>query len=171
MRQTIIPAQITTVEDKIAGNFSLTQIMLLLLPLFIATFIYASLPVRFEFTLYKLILMFLAFVICGMLALRVKGKVVFQWLIILLRYNLRPRYYVFNKNDSTERTIVFPFKVAKKKAILEKQLLSKESSKLTRLKVADLVHIERVLHDPRIILSFKFARKGGMDVDISQVKH
>jgi hypothetical protein len=42
MRTTVIPAQITTVEDRIAANLNLTQIILLLASLFVATFIGTS---------------------------------------------------------------------------------------------------------------------------------
>ena len=41
MRTTVIPAQITTVEDKIAGSLNLTQILILMIPVFWATIVYA----------------------------------------------------------------------------------------------------------------------------------
>ena len=34
MRTTVVPAQVTTVEDKIAGNLGLSQLLLLTLPVF-----------------------------------------------------------------------------------------------------------------------------------------
>lgn len=44
MRSTVIPAQVTTVEDTIAGNLTITQIMLLIAPVLLSTAIYAVVP-------------------------------------------------------------------------------------------------------------------------------
>ena len=46
MRSTVIPAQITTVEDKIAGNFNLVQILLMMAPVLIATLLYTIIPTQ-----------------------------------------------------------------------------------------------------------------------------
>ena len=53
MRTTVIPAQITTVEDRIGANLNLTQIVLLLASLFIATFIYATFPPKLVISFFK----------------------------------------------------------------------------------------------------------------------
>lgn len=108
MRSQVIPAQITTVEDKIAGDFSLTQIMLLLLPVLISSFIYAFLPPGMTFVFYKLILAGIFAVASITLAIRVKGRIIASWLVVLMRYNLRPKYYVYNKNSDTYREIIQP---------------------------------------------------------------
>ena len=76
MRSQVIPAQITTVEDKIAGDFSLTQIMLLLSPVLIATFIYAFLPPTMMLVWYKLALALFFVVVCLTLTKQVKGKII-----------------------------------------------------------------------------------------------
>jgi hypothetical protein len=39
MRTRVIPAQITTVEDRIAGNLNLTQILLLMIPVILGTYL------------------------------------------------------------------------------------------------------------------------------------
>jgi len=38
--------------------------------------------------------------VCLTLAVRVKGTLLLNWLITIGRYNLRPRRYVLDKNDS-----------------------------------------------------------------------
>lgn len=40
MKTTVVPAQITTVEDKIAGSLTFTQIIMLVIPLLTSTAIY-----------------------------------------------------------------------------------------------------------------------------------
>ena len=100
MRTTIIPAQITTVEDKIAGNLNLTQILILMVPVFITAVIFALIPPTIKLVGYKLILILFLAIICLILALRVKGRVLFNWLLILSQFKLRPKIFVFNKNDN-----------------------------------------------------------------------
>lgn len=106
MRTTIIPAQITTVEDTIAGNLNLTQILLLISSLFINTFIYSFLPARLAFTTYKIPFMVLVFASCIVLSLRIKQRIVLNWLVILATYAIRPHLYLFNKNAEFTRQII-----------------------------------------------------------------
>jgi len=103
MRSTIIPAQVTTVEDTIAGSLNLTQILLLVSSLFINTFIYTLLPTRLAFTLYKIPLMIGVLCICITLSIRVKQRLILNWLVILATYSVRPHLYVFNKNTQILR--------------------------------------------------------------------
>src|SRR3990167_7044697 len=108
MRSTVIPAQITTVEDRIAGNLNLTQMILLIIPVLWTMVVYILLFPTMQFATYKLPIIGLVTIFCLFLAIRVKGKVVIQWLIILLRYNLRPKYYLFDKNEAYLRDIDLP---------------------------------------------------------------
>src|SRR5438045_2898426 len=103
MRTTIVPAQITTVEDKIAGNLGLSQIMLLIAPVFGGSSLFVIFPPFFNYAAYKVVLIAITALLCGMLAVRIKGKILLFWLIAVLRYNLRPAYYVFDKNSMHNR--------------------------------------------------------------------
>jgi len=116
MKTTIIPAQVTTVEDTIAGNLNLTQIILLLVPVFLSTFIYALLPQRLAFTFYKIPLIILVSLVFIFLSLRIKGRLVFSWISILSIYFFRPHLYLFNKNTLFARDFVIPARI--KKSIL-----------------------------------------------------
>ncbi len=165
MRTTVIPAQITTVEDKIAGNLNLTQLMLMVASLFIGVFIYALLPTRLSFSLYKIPLFVIEFLICFTLSLRIKGKIVLHWLIILLSYKLRPSYYVANKNDLYLRDIVLePIIRKKKRAAVSLRKVKQEA----QLPMFNPDKIESILGISRGKLSFKF-EKGGLNA-IWQVK-
>src|SRR5581483_2108405 len=116
MKVRSIPAQITTVEDKIAGNLNLTQMILLVIPIFWIMIVYALIYPQMHFAWYKLPIILIIGLVCCVLALRIRGKVVLNWLVILLRYNSRPTFYLYDKNDSYMRTIDLPvFKSDKRK--------------------------------------------------------
>lgn len=106
MKTTIIPAQVTTVEDMIAGNFNLTQIVLLVSSLFINTFIYALVSPQLSLNVFKMTLFILVFAICCILAFRFKQRLILHWLFILATYILRPHLYVFNKNNAFARPVI-----------------------------------------------------------------
>lgn len=159
MRTTVIPAQITTVEDRIAANLNLTQIVLLLASLFIATFIYAAFPPKLGFSVYKIPLFVLIFLVCGILALRVKGRIILSWLFVLSAYYLRPKYYVYDKNDLTTRNIGFLQSPAKPK-IAHIKAIKEKSTRAQRLSISDLIRIEAMLNSPKTSFSFRFNKKG-----------
>ncbi len=117
MRTTIIPAQVTTVEDTIAGNLNLTQILLLVSSLFISTSIYALFPVRLEFSPYKIVLIYIVFLLCITLSLRIKNRVVLNWLVILGTFVIRPHVYLFDKNNESVRDFVQEKEIAPKKPV------------------------------------------------------
>ncbi len=169
MKTSVIPAQITTVEDRIAGNLNLTQIVLLLMALIIATVIYAVFPYRMQFTYYKLPLIFLGSTFCMVLALRIRGKVLLDWLLVLVRFNVRPSYYLYNKNDLYLRDFIPSEepKVTKKVAI--QQAKTKVEEKIKEATVNDLAKIEQLLVNPKFQLSFKFG-KGGLNVVASEIQ-
>ena len=81
-----------------------------------------------------MILIGLSILVCGILAIRVKGRVILNWLAVFIKFKLRPSFFVFNKNDCYLReieTIVKnnnQVKVSKKVPVLktEKTLLDLE---------------------------------------------
>ena len=168
MRTQVIPAQITTVEDKIAGSLNLTQITLLIFPAFWTIIVYALFIPRFHLSIYKLPLVILVLLVCLALSVRIKGRVVINWLVTILRYNLRPKYYVFNKNDSFLRTLDLP-DFEKKRRTLTKKTTSKEKTKIVSpVSIGNLVKLEGLFANPKYSFSFKSAKKGGLDVAFKQ---
>lgn len=171
MKTRVIPAQITTVEDKIAGNFSLTQIMLLMVPVFWTVIVYTLFPQRLHLTLYKIPLVFIALPISVGLALRIKNKIVLSWLVVLLRYQSRPKYYLFNKNDSYLRTLDLPL-FEKKQRKLFKKAESKEEikAKSPSFTISQLIKLEGMLANPLYSLSLRSNKKGGFNVALEQTQ-
>ena len=107
MKTTVVPAQVTTVEDRIIGKLGFSQIVLLMIPVFLSTGIFTLLPPVMNGALHKYVLMALSLITCGILSIRVKGKIIALWLVTVLRYNLRPKYYLFDKNTTAFRNEYF----------------------------------------------------------------
>ncbi len=169
MKTQVIPAQITTVEDKIAGNFNLTQILLLMLPVFWAAAIYSLLSPGLQFAWYKLPVILIVFVLCVLLSLRIKGKVLLNWLILIFRYNARPKYYVFNKNENFMRTLNLPLFEKKEKALASKTPVKKEVKRgAPSFSIRDLVRFENLITNPKYSFSLKSGKKEGLHVAVEQ---
>ena len=130
MKSTVIPAQVTTVEDRIAGNLSLTQILLLIAPVLLSTAIYALLPQKLAFSGYKIPLIILISILFVALAIRVKGRLALNWVGIIVTFLLRPHIYVFNKNSTASRdlSLFAPLKTQKRKAAKKEIQKSNQST-------------------------------------------
>lgn len=85
MKVTVVPAQVTTVEDRIIGSLG-SQMLLLIIPIFVSAGLFALLPPFMESALYKYILMAILAFVCCVLAIRIKGKIIALWLVTILRY-------------------------------------------------------------------------------------
>lgn len=157
MRTTIIPAQITTVEDKIAGSLNFAQILLLMVPILWGTAVYALFSPVMKVAPYKLNLFLFITILCLALAFRIKEKIVAQWLGILLRYYLRPKYYLANKNDLTERIVDFPLikSIKNIKEVTSKSVTKKQNE----LSVKELIKLEQMMNSRKLAISFRFGGK------------
>jgi TraC protein len=100
MKNIIVPAQVTNIEDKVTSSLTMSQIALLTLPVFINLAAYFLIPKPMSISIFKLAFMLLVTGACSAAAVRFKGKILLAWTIIYLRYSLRPKYFVFDKNSS-----------------------------------------------------------------------
>lgn len=168
MKTTVVPAQVTTVEDKIAGNLNFTQLLLLTLPVFLSGAIFAFLPPLMNFSSYKLIICASLVFVCMTMAIRIKGRILLQWITVIARYNLRSRYYVFNKNSSYLRNILDKDskQAAKPKTVKE---YSYQSTPAQNISTPELVRLETAVADPRSNFHLRVG-KGGLRVYIKEVK-
>ncbi len=147
MRTTVVPAQITTVEDRIAGNLTFVQVLLLVAALLLGSALYITLPPHLHLGSIKLTLICLQFVVFGGLALRIHGKIVADWLILYLRFMIRPRIYVFTKNDVTGRDILI---VQPKKITKSVQSMSKPVVSIPALSLSKKDHVGQLLDNPAL---------------------
>lgn len=153
MRTTIIPAQITTVEDKVAGSLNMTQVLILMTPILWTAIVYILLMPSMKLTSFKLVLIIISTTISGILALRIKDKIVAEWLGVLLKYRLRPKYWLYNKNDITNRIVDIP-------DIPDIVLVPRKSSRKvinkqkTEINIADLVRFEQLIDSGKVAVSY-----------------
>ncbi len=170
MKTTVVPAQITTVEDKIAGNLSFTQLLLMTTPVFLSGAIFAFVPPLMNLRSYKVIACVALAVICLTLSIRIKGKILLLWISTIGRYNVRPRYYLFNKNDSHLRSEP---EEKTKKATPEKSVKQETKKQLIPRKDVPptvLAQLENIVADPRAMFHFKTTKKGVLSVHIQEIK-
>lgn len=158
MRTTIIPAQITTVEDKIAGSLNFTQILLFMVPVLLGAAVYTLFLPFMKITPYKIGIVLVITTICLVLAIRVKEKIVAEWLVVLLRYKLRAKYYLFNKNDLTERMVDLPFIETAKN--LARTSTAPRTKSRPDLSIKELIRLEQAMSSRRLAVSFRFGGKG-----------
>ncbi|MFC1711200.1 hypothetical protein ACFLZ1_01300 [Patescibacteria group bacterium] len=156
MKTTPIPAQITTVEDKIAGNLSMVQLILLLAPLFLSVFVFAVLPDRMYFNPYKVVLIFFSLTIFLVLAIRIKERIILTWLILLISYHLRPHIFVFDKNDGYLRENKLIKNNEVKNHSINKQPKKKKANSLS---VFNLIQLENLINARNTKMVIKFNRK------------
>ncbi len=169
MRTTVIPAQITTVEDKIAGNLNLTQILILLIPVFWTTVVYAFFAPGVKLVWYKFPLILAVLFICLALAIRLKGKVALEWLMVLLKYRLRPKYYLFDKNSPYLRPRDLP--VFEKKPVFNKPKVSKIEARPPAgdFPPGEIIKLDNLLVQHNYTLSYKAGRRGGIRVALEKI--
>lgn len=169
MRTTAVPAQVTTVEDRIMGNLSFSQMILITGPLFFSAALFAVLPPFMSSSPYKYVTSGILLFLGGVLAIRVKGKILALWMITILRYNLRPKYYLFNKNSSALRDMYIS-----KKEPIEDEVKSTAPVRTTplvpRLNVAETVRTLSAIDNPTAKLRFETSKKGGLYVRLTKVE-
>jgi len=154
MRTTIIPAQITTVEDKVAGSLNMTQVLILMTPILWTAIVYILLMPTMKLTSLKLMLIIISTTISGILALRIKDKIVAEWLGVLLKYRLRPKYWLYNKNDIANRTIDIPD--IPDIAISKRKTTKKASSdQKTEINISDLVRLEKLIDSGKVAVRYQ----------------
>lgn len=159
MRTTIIPAQITTIEDKIAGSLNFTQILLLMAPVLWGTLVYTIFSPVLKIAPYKIGLVLIVTAISLILAMRVKEKIIAEWLGILLSYRLRPKYYLFTKNDLTERVVDLPFMETIKS---HKKAPLQSLKKRGELSIKELIKLEQAMNSKHLAVSFRYGGKGSV---------
>ncbi|MBU6389287.1 PrgI family protein [Patescibacteria group bacterium] len=160
MKTTIVPAQITTVEDRIIGNLTFVQVLMLMIPLITGTVSYVFLPPHLHLAYHKAIIIILQFFAFGLLASRINGKILAEWLLIFIKFTVRPKIYIFTKNDLATRVVeeMEVEKVITSKKIAKTKTATEISDKAVSL--SDQQKIEQLLVDPTFSLRFQFAKKG-----------
>ena len=158
MRTTIIPAQITTVEDKIAGSLNMTQILILMFPVLGTAILYILFPPGMKLVLYKLMAVTLVVIVCVTLIIRVKGKIIAEWIGVVLRYQLRPKFWIYNKNDLTSRTVDIP-DIPESIQVIKRPLNKLLNTLASEPSISDLVKIEQLIGSGKVAVRYQLGGK------------
>ena len=97
MKQTVVPAQVTTVEDKIAGNISFTQMLLLVTPVFFGGLSFILLPPFLKYSPYKVAIWALIAVVLIQLGIRIRGRIFLDWIGVKPVCNSRPDDVIYSE--------------------------------------------------------------------------
>lgn len=168
MKVTVVPAQVTTVEDRIAGSLSFSQMMLLALPVFGGGLLYIVLPPYGATSIYKIVILTVFAVLCGVLAIRIRGKIVLNWLAVLIRYKARPKYYLFDKRSIANREQ----HSLKHASVPSMEINTDEIAKepIHKLAFADAMRVMTTIENPASHIRFETTKKGGLRVHLAEVK-
>ncbi len=169
MKVAVVPAQITSVEDKIAGNLGINQLILLVAPVFTSSALFILIPPFMAAPAYKIVIMVLISLMFCVSAIRIKGKILLHWAIIILRYNSRPRFFIYNKNSSYLRNTALAEPESSKEKT-EKAKKPKPVLALPHFQTHELIALEAIVANPKAKLYFKTNKKGVLDVHISEIK-
>ena len=167
MKTSVVPAQVTTIEDRIIGNLGFSQILLLIIPVFLSAGIFTLLPPILNGALYKYILMAILLILCIILSIRIRGKIVAFWLVVIFRYNQRPKYYIYNKNTSMLRE-----NYTKKEIPIKKEIVSqsyKKRKKTIQLDISTAMKARQLIENPTANTRFEPDKKGALHVRFTQV--
>lgn len=165
MKTTVVPAQVTTVEDRIIGRLGFSQILLLIIPIFFSAGTFTLLPPILESALYKYILIAILLLICIVLSIRIQGRIVALWLIMILRYNARSKYYVCDKNTTALREQHSDINQTEN-AVTPVSEVKHHTSELA---IADSIKVRRVIDNPAVKMRFETDKKGGFHVRLTEV--
>lgn len=168
MKIAVVPAQVTTVEDRIIGSLGFSQILLLVVPVFMNAGIFVVAPPFMGGAVYKYVVMGVVAMFFCVLAIRIKGKILAFWLVTILRYNLRPKYYLFNKNVTTLRED-YPMK--RKQHNLQKEE-TKEKVRMTRpqLDIPTTARVLATIENPAARVRFEAGKKGNLHVRLTEIE-
>lgn len=166
MTSVAVPAQITTVEDKVFAGLTPLQLGLMTTPLCVGFLAYAAMPPSFRMVLYKLVGVILLEIIGLAASIRIKDQILVKWIVIKMRYNLRPRYYVYNKNDAYLRESAKPTPTSAKE---ESEPVETTRASKSQLDIAQVVKLESIMADPRAKMRFVMGKEG-TSVVIHEIK-
>lgn len=168
MKVTVVPAQVTTVEDKVAGSLSFSQLILFAVPVFGGSLLYAVLPPSMGIAIYKIAILGVLTIVSCILAIRIKGRIVLLWLLILLRYGTRPKYYLFNKNTTIQRETYSEVKVVE---TATSEIIEVASpTLLPKLGLLETTELYALLDNPDSQLRFETTKKGGINVRLTEIQ-
>jgi len=94
MRVSIVPAEMTSIQDKIIGDLNMNQVILLSTPLIFTILVYLFIPPFSKLSLLKIIVCSISIISLAILSIKIDGKIFLEHLKILISFFNRPRIYL-----------------------------------------------------------------------------
>jgi len=170
MKKSIVPAQVMTVEDQIFFSLTPLQLILMLAPLLIGFMLFLSIPPKLQFNEAKVIPIAFLEVVGMVLSVRVKGRILLYWLLLISKYNARPGHYTYNKNDLYLRNVPVDGDKDRAEPQPTGAVVKIESGKQV-LTLAEVIRIEGILADPRAKVRYITGKDGRLNVVIQEIKY
>lgn len=167
MKTTVVPAQITSVEDRVSAHLSFKQLILMIIPVFLSAAIFVFLPPFLMYRNYKLAICLVFVSICLTLAVRIKQRLIIEWIQVLKQYNLRPRFYVYSKRTMIGRSHIDISPVVSPEAVVE---VEASESLPPEHKQDDVVNFESIVDNPLANFHFSRSKKGGLRVHLKEIQ-
>lgn len=170
MRVSVVPAQVTTVEDRIIGCLGFMQILVLVSAIVCGAGVFVVLPPMMGEAWYKYGIIAAVLVVGSTLSIRVRGVILAHWVSIIVRYNQRPMYYVADKNTTAYRQRGKDIDIddqAHMPAHAPPRTVSRRQS--VHLDVSARAKARAVIDDPAAHIRIATDKKGGVHVRITQV--
>ena len=102
------------------------------------------------------------------LAIRIKDRIIAQWILLLLKYLARPRYFVYDKNTSYLRAKI-PRKADEIVATAVTETKKKPVVAPLDLPQHEVARLEHFARDSRAGLKYKVGKKGKLYVHVTEV--
>jgi hypothetical protein len=170
MKSIIIPAQVTTVEDKIIGNIGMLQLTLIFAPMMLGGLLYAGLTPRLHFAIYKIFIMIVLETIGAISAIRVKDHILLIWATYIASYLLRPRLYLYTtpaapQDDKTVIGTETSSSIARSHAVAAGRPAQQPFAVITP---EERIAVSEYLSNSDIEILFKTTKQGGSYVAFSE---
>jgi len=167
MKTSIVPAQITTVEDKIAGKLTIRQLLILLIAGFTDILIFLIFPKALRLTPIKLIIISLNSIIVSLLAYKHQEKILLSWLLLIFSYLKRPRIYIYHKNAKAKRND--PVEIIKA-ADNQTSLPTKHIKEISESYLHDQVNFlsSSIVNNEKFKVNFINDKKRGLKIYVSE---
>ena len=84
----------------------------------------------------------------------------FDWLKIIIKFRLRPKYYLFDKNSLTNREIDIPEKIIRtKETINNNNQTANRKLIASEIEISDLIKLNNLVSKGKVILDYQFDNK------------
>ncbi len=78
--------------------------------------------------------------------------------MLVLRYHFRPKYWLYNKNDASNRIIDIP-EIPDIAVIKRKSTRKATNDQKTEINISDLVRLEQLIDSGKVAVRYQFEKK------------